>query len=62
MGDQSIGGFALGFHGPAFGGGNVGCNLGKPARIGAIGQAVGPEFERPDQRAMDDEIGIATDR
>ena len=62
MGDQPVSGFALGFHGPAFGGGDVGGDLGKPARIGAVRQAVGPELERADQRAMHDEIGIAADR
>ena len=62
MGDQPIGGFTFGFHGPAFGSGDVRRNLGKPARIGVVRQAVGPELERADQRAMDNEIGIAADR
>src|ERR1700751_4719333 len=62
MGDQPVSSFALGFHGPSFSGGDVSGDLGKPARIGAVGQAVGPELERADQRTMHDEIGIAADR
>jgi len=62
MRDQPIGGFALGLHGPAFGGRNVCRDLGEAARIRSIRQAVGPEFERSDQRAMDNKIGIAADR
>src|SRR6516225_3694284 len=60
--DQPIGGFALGLHGAAFGGGNVGRDFGKAARVGGIGQTVSAKLERADQGAMDDEIGIAADR
>src|SRR5579872_4116326 len=62
MGDQAIGGLALGFHGAAFGRRNVGGDFGKAAGIGAVRQAISAKLERTDQGAMDDQIGIAADR
>src|SRR5690349_16437376 len=60
--DQPIGGLAFGLHGAAFGYGNISRNLGKASRVGRIRQTVRAELVRADQGAMDDEIGVATDR
>src|SRR5262249_26319760 len=62
MDDQPIGGFALRLHGPPLGGRNVSRDFGKAARIRAVRQTVRPKFECADQRAMDNEVGIAADR
>src|SRR5881227_3397070 len=60
--NQPIGGLAFGLHGAAFGCGNISRNFGKASRVGSIRQSIHAELERADQRAMDDEIGVATDR
>ena len=62
MGDQAVDRFALGLHGAAFGRGDLRGDLGERFRRLAVGQGAVAERERPDQRAVHHEVGIAADR
>ncbi len=62
MRDEPVRRFALGLHGAAFGGGNIGGDFGKRAHIHVVGWPSAPSFSGADQSAVHDEIGIAADR
>src|SRR6202023_1224861 len=59
-GDETVGRLPLGRHGATLGVGNALRDLLKLAHL-TIGQTVGPKPERPDQRAVHYEVGIAAD-
>ena len=59
-GDHTVDGFPFGGHRPPFGGGDVLGDLRHFARAHVV-EAARTEVERADQRAMDDEIGVAPD-
>ena len=60
-GDQAIGGLAFGRHGAPLRARNALGDIGEFLDR-HIGLAAWPEVQRADQRAMDDEIGVAADR
>ena len=62
MGDQPVGGLPLRRHGATLGCGNARRDLAQRADILGSRQAVVAEFQRADQGAVHDEIGVAADR
>ena len=61
VGDEAVDGVALGRHRPPLGGGDLRGDFGELV-LGAVGQPAFAELQRADQRAMDDQVGIAADR
>src|SRR3569832_1069021 len=59
--DIAIGGVALRRHRAPLGRRDVFCDLAHPRHL-AIAETVGAEFQRPDQRAVYDKIGVAPER
>ena len=61
LGDEPVDRLALGRHGAPLGRRDLRGDLRQLCRID-VGQAIAAELQRADQRAMDDQIGIAADR
>ncbi len=62
VGDQPVDGLPFRRHGAALGGGDGHRDLGQSRGVDLGRQAAGPEAVAADQRAVDDEIGVAADR
>ncbi len=60
--DQAVRGFALGLHRAALGGGNASRDLVQRLHRRRSRQAVVAEAQRPDERAVHDQVGVAADR
>src|SRR5262245_55217137 len=60
--EQAVEGLALRLNGAALGGGDLCADLAQRRNVLMSRQAAGAELQRADEAAMDDEVGVATDR